>query len=81
MTIPITDADIADARRWRALMACQRVRRTGWTLDGNHIGLELWVRHPAKHPSADYPQDDCRAGLEKFADDIILTQIKDETHD
>lgn len=56
-----------DAEKWRGLMSCQRVRRMGWTHDGNHMGVEFWVKHPAAHPSADYPQEADREGFDAFA--------------
>lgn len=65
------DAEIArlraDAEKWRGLMACQRVRRMGWTNDGNHMGVEFWVKHSAAHPSEEYPQEADREGFEAFA--------------
>lgn len=56
-----------DAAKWRALMACQRVRVMGFTNDGNHIGVEFWHEHPAAHPSDEYPQDACRERFSEFA--------------
>lgn len=56
-----------DAERWRGLMACDRIRIMGRTRDLNHIGVEFWKAHPEKHPSTEFPQDDCRAIFERFA--------------
>jgi hypothetical protein len=63
-------SDAVDAARWRALMASERIRimgSAGFKLDGGdalvparddlHIGVELWSKHKAAHPSADFPQD------------------------
>jgi hypothetical protein len=61
------EALTADAALWRGLMACQRIRTMGFTKDGNHIGMEFWREHPAKHPSAEYPQDACRERITEFA--------------
>lgn len=58
-----------DAQRWRALMDCDRIRVMGWTKDMNHIGIEFWKDHPARHPSPDFPQDACRARLVEFVDE------------
>lgn len=41
--------DARDAARWRALLACDRIRVLGWAERGTphmHLGLELWVTHP-----------------------------------
>jgi hypothetical protein len=61
------EALTADAALWRGLMACQRVRTMGFTKDMNHVGMEFWREHPAKHPSAEYPQDACRERITEFA--------------
>lgn len=71
-----------DARRWRALMGSQRVRVIGSAglidpetreprapADGYmHIGVEIWSLHNAPHPSAEFPQDRCRAQLTAYVD-------------
>jgi hypothetical protein len=58
---------VEDAAKWRSLMACQRMRVIGRTLDNNHIGMEFWREHEAAHPCAKFPQDDCREKFEAFA--------------
>ena len=56
-----------DAAKWRSLMASERIRIMGRTTDLNHIGVEFWRRHSAKHPSEEFPQDGCREWLNEYA--------------
>ncbi len=62
----------ADAEKWQALMDCQRIRlfgHSGASEDGhiNHMTVEFWHEHPARHPSVEFPQDESRALFERFA--------------
>eukprot|EP00919_Chromeraceae_sp_WS-2016_P080507 GHVR01190357.1.p3 GENE.GHVR01190357.1~~GHVR01190357.1.p3 ORF type:complete len:123 (-),score=23.23 GHVR01190357.1:725-1093(-) len=65
------DIDSEDAAKWRALMSSARIRVMGFTNDLNHAGFEFWRDHTAKHPSAEYPQDMCRARLEEYVARLI----------
>lgn len=55
-----------DAEKWRTLMACERIRIMGRTLDYKHMGVEFWTKHRAAHPCSEFPQDECREHLEEF---------------
>lgn len=66
-------ADATDAAKWRALMACARIRVLGTSLSLDthygHIGLELWTRYPFP-PGTDDDFD--REQMAKFMDKAVL---------
>lgn len=82
---------VEDAIRWRALIACGRIRTigsTGLDYDGDrvaprpgegyaHLGVEFWTTHHAAHEDK-YPQTRDRAALAAVVDFMITKEAEEK---
>ena len=71
---------ILNAKRWEALMSCQRIGvlgSAGLGTERQHIGLELWTHYPNITAEA---QDNAKTILTNFIDNQILNSHLNVTH-
>lgn len=82
-TVLNVSALLRDARRWRALVGCARVRMIGCAgfhssvnnpIGYRHLGVEMWSHH-------DTPDEQGPEMLTKFADQLVDLRLNKEVYD